>query len=315
MKAIDCAGAGNADIANISNIYVACGLMRGVPRRVDGGPAAIFDDGSKWSSSLHACAATVGATIKTVTFSYNTTAGGIKGLSVTGIKQKEYSDAAQVPLWGVEDSGLTLDGISPIWGLIAEPYAEFPNISVVRQPTFYIPGLSGGPRLGYPGFQNLPGSDFPGRVMDQVFGDISSMPYDISGRGSMAIFLRWQELSKSARTAGSIINLLWTDLAASAVAGSKGVLGKGNAGLSNETISLKVRPIVNKIKYNYPFGIPAFILFVAILFITFLALFSALSKRSGIALLKKRLRQTAMGRILTTALDPGQSSLGMSSRE
>src|SRR5690606_24659483 len=82
-----CTGAGNADQANINSIYTGCGLLRGAPIRVDDGPPSLMEHGSQWSSQLHSCAATVRASIKTVTFSYNGTENnGLESLLVDKIE-------------------------------------------------------------------------------------------------------------------------------------------------------------------------------------------------------------------------------------
>jgi hypothetical protein len=116
-----CPGAGGADIANISSIYVGCGLLRAAPRRVNDGPAALFDDGSEWHSPLLSCATGVRAIIKTVTFSMNGTQG-LDSLSVKRISPKVYDSDDDLPTWGVEDFGLTLAGYHPAWGLISPEY-------------------------------------------------------------------------------------------------------------------------------------------------------------------------------------------------
>jgi hypothetical protein len=62
-----CGGTAPTDRANISNIYVACGLLRGAPHRTDGGNPLLFESGSKWSSPLHSCASALRATSRRCT--------------------------------------------------------------------------------------------------------------------------------------------------------------------------------------------------------------------------------------------------------
>jgi aspartate ammonia-lyase len=52
---------------------------------------------------------------------------------------------------------------------------------------------------------------------------------DYSGNYNMAVWARWQNFSQSAETVSLIPNLIFTDNAASAVVGTKGVLGPMNA--------------------------------------------------------------------------------------
>lgn len=341
LAAISCAGAGAADLSNSSNIYVACGLLRGAPHRLDPKTlqplpdvTAFFDPGSRWSSNLHSCAAAVRATIKTVGFHWNATANstdagvGVGGLSVTSITPKQYPGGKDtMPLWAMEESGLDLDGISPVWGIIAPPYDTFPNLSSFRKESFYLPGLSSSPGLplanfdlGTTGIENLPGSDFPAYTMTTVFsGTIKELPYDVMGRGSLAIFRRWQELSRKASLSGQMINLLWTDLASSAVVGTKGVLGPENGGTSAEpttgrdatplVVSVSVAPIVQRIRYHYPFAIPAFLLLLVIFATLAAAFVAAVAGKSSVGAVRQRLKDTSVGRVWRSLVDPARSNL------
>lgn len=315
---IVCSGSGNADKATVSNIFVGCGLLRGAPVRVDGGPQALLEHGSRWASQLHSCAANVRATIKTVTFSYNGTAEqSLAGLHVEEIQPKKYKSEEDYPLWGFEETGLNVSGIDPIWGLISPDYASRPNISTLRQPNFYLPGYQ--ETGGFTGFSissNLPGSQFPAQAMNQVFmiGE-GGWPFDLLGTASISIFNRWQTLSASPSEAAQIIKLIWTDLAASAVVGTKGTLGSLNVGPDEERTSIQVRPIGRRVTYNFLYGIPAFVL---LLFIASLAVFFFVSFFFGKVRLQKlrhRLAQVSAGRIYTSSLYPNTSNLVMPSKD
>ncbi|KZL65247.1 hypothetical protein CI238_13373 [Colletotrichum incanum] len=94
-----CLGAGGADFANISNIYVGCGMVRGVPQRVNSGNGAIFNNHSKWSSLIHVCAAALTAVVKTVNFSINRTrTDRLDGLIITLITNKSYDNLDKFPV-------------------------------------------------------------------------------------------------------------------------------------------------------------------------------------------------------------------------
>lgn len=317
----DCAGSSGEDRATISNIQVKCGLLQGAPVRVDDGPPAIFDNGSKWSSPLHSCAATVRATVKTVGFSFNATSRGkgLEGLSVTSIEPKSYAGEDDYPLWGFEESGMEFDGISAIWGLISDDYESHENVSSVRKPIFHIPGVSEGLGAetlnpGLPYANNLPGSDFAAKVLNEVFQIDGDWPYDLRGTASMSLFDRWQSLSTDSSDAAKIIRLLWTDLAASAVVGAKGALGQRNSG-GGVGVPADFRPFARRVTYNPLYGIPAFVflLFIAIILSTALATMGL--GKASIALVRQRIRQLSAGRIFTTYLFPKESSLTMESSE
>ncbi|KAF4867628.1 hypothetical protein CGCSCA1_v013212 [Colletotrichum siamense] len=322
-----CSGAGNADLANISHIYVGCGLLRGVPQRVDGGSKlAVYENHSKWSSPLYSCAAAVRAIVKTVTFTANGT-DGLSSLKVTSIMPKKYRSPEDYPLWGMEDSGLSMDGISSIWGIISPEYASRPNISTVKQREFHIPGYSASlslselePSLGSTTY-NLPGSDFPSSVMKLLFPYNSNQgalnkewPFDLAGASNMPIFERWQALSADATGISDVIKLLWTDLAASAVVGTKGTLGSIN-NVPEDAVEISIQVFGRRIKYHYAFGIPAFLLLLVMLSIMLVLLVTSISQSSTINVLRRRLQQLTVGRILTTILYPESSDLAMSSKE
>ncbi|KJZ73806.1 hypothetical protein HIM_06699 [Hirsutella minnesotensis 3608] len=308
-----------ANNANISNVYVACGLLRGAPMRVDRrGSSTIFENGSKWSSSLHSCAATVRAAIKTVSFAYNATrtTQGLEGLTVTGIKPKAYASDNDYPLWGFEESGLQFGGFNPIWGLISPEYEFYKNVSSVRRPFFNIPGLrSTITGLGFLS-NNLAASNFATLVMDQVFDLDKDWGFDLLGRSSMSVFMQWQSLSSDATKSSKIIKLLWTDLATSAVVGTKGVLGHLNNGMDgHKVVPINIRPVAQSITYKIPYGIPAFLLLLLIAIMSIASIIATCFGKASIARLRRRIQQMSPGRIYTTYLYPEQSSLVMPSKE
>ncbi|PWI64238.1 hypothetical protein PCL_11358 [Purpureocillium lilacinum] len=304
--------------ANISNVYIACGLMQGAPLRVDSGSPSIFDNGSKWSTSLHACAATVRATIKTVSFAFNATRNvrGLEGLTVTGIEPKVYGSEDDYPIWGFEESGLPFEGISPIWGLISPEHRFHQNVSFVRHPFFNIPGVRS--TVGSLGTQsnNLAGSSFAAKVMDQVFNNIDlDRGFDLLGTASMSVFERWQSLSPDATKASNIIKLLWTDLATSAVVGTKGVLGHLNNDPRDKVTPVYIAPLGHSITYDIVYGIPAFLLLLLMAITGIMCMIAICFSSANIARLRCRLQQMSTGRIYTTYLYPEQSSLSMPSKQ
>ncbi|WQF90433.1 hypothetical protein CDEST_15447 [Colletotrichum destructivum] len=324
-----CSGAIGDTLANTSNIYVRCGLLRGVPQRVDGDiDSTLFENHSKWSSSMHVCASALRAVVKTVGFTVDSTndADGLAGLQVTSIAVKNYGSSDEFPIWAMEDSGLLMAGISPVWGLVSPEYASRPNVSTVKQQTFHLPGYSRSVvqsplNRGFT-FYNLPASDFPSNAMDLLFeGDTeegalgNSWPFDLRGAANMPVFKRWQALSNDSERVADIIKLVWTDIAASAVVGTKGTLGPGNNAAANKTVTIFIKPTGKRIKYRWVFGIPAFILLLAMLVVTVAMLLYTALQASSIAVLRHRLQQLTVGRILTTVLYPEDSNLFMSSKE
>jgi hypothetical protein len=321
-----CAGAGNGDFANITNILAFCGLMHSVPQRQDPGSSLVFETGSQWSQKLYTCATAVKATIKTVSFNYNGTEGLISNLAITNIQDKVYQDEGSMPLWGVENTGnkYYMQDLNLIWGLVSQTYENDVNVSTVRQPSLYIPGwidpldVSGIGGEALEDFENLPGSDFAVGALETSYcvsdAGLGCNGIDYSGNTNMAMWVRWQNLTQSAETASLIPNLIFTDTAASAIVGTKGVLGPGNTAQQND-VPILVTPFTSKIQYHYAFATPALLAALMLALITLLALVTACFTGGGIARLRLRLQQVSPGRIYTTFLYSGPGGLTMTSKD
>lgn len=330
--ALVCSGAGSGDFANITNILVFCGSMQGVPQRQDPGQSGlVFEQGSNWSQKLFTCASAVKASIKRVSFVYNGTDNTLSSLGIVDIKDKAYdqSNSSSMPLWGVENTGnayYTSD-LSLIWGLVSDEYETNVNVSTVVQPHLYLPGWINPSSVSYQGFQaqgfeNLPGTDFGIGALQTAYcvsADSSTCTggIDYSGQTNMAMWVKWQNLTRSADTASLIPNLIFTDTAASAIVGTKGVLvSAGNANGAN-AVTLSVTPTVARVRYHYPYAIPGLLTCLLLALMTVVAIVTSLcfSRGKPIAQLRLNLQQIAPGRIYTTFLLPGQGSMTMKARD
>lgn len=314
-----CQGTGIGATALLNNTYVTCNLIRGVPKRVNHGPVTIFDAASQWSAPLYTCASSVKATIKDVTFFHNGTTKNIDNLTVRKIEDKKYSRKEDMPLWGVEDWFFTLTDYNPVWGLVDDAYEGFQNVSTVRQPSFYFlgnPNYAGSLGLGTltPGntMENIPAGVAPLAALGSVtLSSITSDdPPEYIGHNSLSLWLKWKELSASVKTVPRIISLVWTDYAASAMVGSKGVLGARNAH-PDQAASINILPTVHRVGYHYAFGIPAYILLLCVIICVLMVLGSVLTGQSSIKLVDQRLKQTSIGRVLTTMFYPDTSTFDM----
>lgn len=310
-----CSGAGGADIANITNILVSCGLMHGVPRRKDPGSGIQFDSKSEWSQPLYGCASAVKASIKTVSFTYNGT-NDLQSLNITNIRSKDYKHNDSRPLWGVENSGnfYSMADINLIWGIISPKYENHPNVSSVRQEHLYLPGYSSVFNQIYSlDPVNSPGTSFYIGAMGDTYGNSITPKFDYSGTNNMAMWVRWQNLTSSAEAASLIPNLIFTDFAAAAVVGTKGVLGSHNKAADN-LVALSIIPIVRKVRYNYLFAIPAFLVVTCLVIMLLVAVVATIRGRSSIAIMRLRLQQTSPGRIFTIFLYPDQNISAMDTK-
>ncbi|KAF4466271.1 hypothetical protein FALBO_6867 [Fusarium albosuccineum] len=317
---IVCQGTSLNAPAKLNNTYVTCSLVRGVPERVDDGPPNLFEDGSKWSAPLYTCASAVKATIKRVTFFHNGTSDNLEKLVVKEVKEKEYKDEEDMPIWGVEDWNLGLAQFQPIWGIVDPSFKGFRNVSTTQAPSLYMLGsamdnmLAGVSSLNPSSpTMNLPGSIVPISALHTIVNnrDTTEPVIDVAAQGSMSLWLKWKRLSASEDSVPMIVKLLWNDLAASALVGSKGVLGARNEEPA-QAASVRVVPTVHRIKYRWVFGIPAFIVIVCMGLILLMVAGSAVAGKSGFDLLRHRLKQVAVGRVLTTIFHPDSSSFIMS---
>lgn len=311
------------DFANINTIFVECASIQGSPQRQDSGNSLIFDSGSNWSQPLYTCASSVKATIKTASFSYHSTSNGdnvLSNLIVTNIQDKVYPNEQSMPLWGVENTGDSyhLNELTLVWGLISEEYANNENVSALRAPSLYLPGYSVNALLTNIGYDNMPGSEAFIGAMGAPYSiskeTLSFGAADYTGITDVSMWVRWQNLSKSAESVSRILNLIWADTAAAAVVGTKGVLGPGNTGSEN-VMPILVTPTVSKVKYHWPYAIPALIVALLLLIITVAAIITTIFGDNSIARLRLHLQRLSAGRIFTTFLVPERKPMTTRNKE
>ncbi|PHH92161.1 hypothetical protein CDD83_8644 [Cordyceps sp. RAO-2017] len=340
-----CSGVTGATAANGDNILVGCGLMRGAPQfnysrhgsKVDGWkldagkiPRNEYFSFGEWSQKVYTCASAVKATIKTVFLSYDGRDNGLKGLKVNAIKEKEYPDISSMPLWGIEDVvGYSLDEIRLLWGLVGSEYERKPNITTYRQPSIYLKGrMEPNPRQTHLGIrQSLAGTDFASQMLSATYCDthrnrsrpaFSEFPYpdlcrdfDYRGRQSLGMFLWTRNLTANPESASRFLNLIATDVAASMLVGTKGLMSKG----SQEPYTVVQE--VPRLRYHLPYAVPAVGLAFVVLLTVHLALVLFWSGRGGFSGLRLHIRRLSPGCIYSALLAlPGQrDGLGMSSED
>lgn len=300
-------------------------MLYGAARRQDGSASLFFDPGTSWQIPLYSCASASKASIKTVSFRYNGT-DGLRSLDIIDMKPKEYAKEEDMPLWAVENLKMRLDDVNPIWGLTTPEHSKHPNISTTRQPYLYLPGytdLSLESDSPTSSSQYLAGVDFYSKIMrltynmQDLLDNAYSMP-DYSGRGSLAMYNRWQELSRDPKTAATIINLIWTDISANAVVGTKGQLpSEPLHGLSKReepvtTVKVPVTVYTKRIRFKWQYGIPAFLAILLAAFVFFVAVVFVCIGRASPTRVRRYLDQTSAGRIFTTFLYPADCPPGSS---
>ncbi|KAL4931432.1 uncharacterized protein BDV17DRAFT_288970 [Aspergillus undulatus] len=300
-----CEGTNGMETSATSNVAITCGVMYGTPRRIDGTFTTLFNFGDELMMPIYTCASATRASLKTIHFNYNGT-GQLAGLSVERVEDKAYKDAESEPLWGVEITNIRLSQAQPIWGFVQQSDSDSDSnqarrdLVTLRQQSLYLPGYQN--KIGptpYTNEQNLAGVDFHVDAMSMAYGIApSSMARPYSGSEDLGIFARWQNLSSSADTASKILNLVWTDVAANAVVGTKGwhtsaqeeVLGSSQGGTHIQRFNRGVR-------YHWLYGIPAYLVLAITLATAVVSVIFYITGRARSSTVRWYLNATSMGRV------------------
>lgn len=335
MASIECQGAGGQDLANISNLAIACGLMYGAATRVnipEGTSGLVAEPGSWWSQPLYSCASGLKAEVKRVRFQWNSTLqsrGLSQALTVLSATEKTYDSPAQMPYWAVERPNATLSEISALWGPISKAMVgqHGDSFDFLQSEHLWIPGyaMSALP-ASVPTTDNMPADAFIGALGD-AYGYAAGMSEMYSGRTSASIFARWQSLSSSAGTAASIPGLIWTDIIANAITtvrstlSSNGLLSDTQPAPSEKRATEAAAPLVNgaqnafavytyenRITYNWPFGIPIFLALLLVGGIVFAGIaLLFLGQLPGPSTMSYFINHTSAGRLLALLAHGGSS--------
>ena len=110
------------------------------------------------------------------------------------------------------------------YGIVTPEAAGKLNLSTIRKESLYIPGYTG-VVAGLTSHQNLPAADFAAQALGSAYetGQSTSGSVDYSGQSNLALYRLWQEYARTAPTSAKILNLIWTDLAANLVLGTRGL--------------------------------------------------------------------------------------------
>ncbi|GMF67465.1 unnamed protein product [Aspergillus oryzae] len=311
-RAWDIASVRMFDYANMTNVGVVCGIVYGAARRTDGGNHLIRESDSTWQIPIYSCATAAKALIKTVRFRYDGS-GSLGGLRVVDMTEKTYQTEDENPLWGVENTSIRLDVAQPLWGIVSKEYQNRSDISVIRKESLWLPGF-GDTTLSLPvnGLLNLPGASFHLSSFAYLYSLSSSITNSVSdytGETSSALYSKWRGYSTQADTTSTIINLIWTDIVANAVVGTRGWLSPqgipvGSANVSGQ-VEVPVTEYRKTIQYRVPFGIPAFFALFWILLSMVTVMILLLCGKARPSLVRRYLNHTSVGRTMTLLLYPG----------
>lgn len=306
--------------ANLNSSLVGCGLFYGAARRTDGGDRLIPDPGSQWEIPVYSCASSIRAIIRSASFVYNGTT--FDSLKVTSAKPKHYPSPADLPLWGVEDmQNFTINEARPLWGVIGPANATVleslsRNISTISQETLRLPGTLTEYSFSstfldpvtYNTGENLPGASFYVQALRNAFniGRPTKVAFgDYSGQTQLALFALWQNLSTTATDASKILNLVWTDIAANSVVGTKGwgltssVAGKSAVNLAAQHSNAPVTSYRKRVRFHMPYAVPAFVVLAVTLAILVASVFVLVTRKTSMKKLRDLLDATSNGRIIS----------------
>lgn len=297
-------------------------MVFGAPRLEDNSFSLLFNAGSKWTVPLYSCASTSRAIIKTVDFRFNGT-DGLKSLAVTNVKNKIYENENDKPYWGVEHPNMSLNTVNPLWGLVSERYKGRPNIDVIQKDSLYLPATNPvTTSVPVSTYMNLPGVSFHTGAFSATYnigGETQNDIADYSGKTNAAMFSKWQKLSAQPDSTAKIINLVWTDVIANSVLGTRGWLSenkenrhskrdnKGPPKEGNEA-EVPVTEFTRKIRYHPAFAIPAIIVLIIASFVACTVMVLFVLGRARPSRMREYLFHTAAGRIMASLLYTNQAN-------
>lgn len=300
-----CSGQTAGSFANISNIGVTCGLVF-APGRAPEAAVVNTTTETQLSHRIYSCASAVRAIIKTVTFKYNGTRG-LLDLNVENIADKKYHDVESKPLWAVENVKRSLGDYDPFWGIADPMYSKHENISTTHKESLWLPGCTSYfDRLGRRGdsFQNVPGIRFHNLAWGTTYGvDEDGTDFDYSGKDNFQMYSRWSDLCQTEEGTARMLNLIWTDISANGVVGTRGwasevkpvdLRQKRDAATTAKTF-VPTTVYRSKVVFNYFYGIPAFVVLMASLILATGTVGTAVMRKVGTSKLSKYINHTSFG--------------------
>lgn len=286
--------------------------MFGAPRRKGGGNSLAFEPGSNWTVPLYSCISSTKALVKSVTFQFNGS-DALTGLHVTGIREKSYNNERSKPLWGVENTDVPLSELQPLWGLVSNGSLGNATLSLLRKESLYLPGYPGRFTMGVsesPSADNVPGSWFHVAALASLF-DIqkgASDHADYTGKSNYALYRRWQEATRTPERASEVLNLVWTDIAANSVVGTRGMHSTGtqtglvpseneDEAVRGSVADIRITNYARRIRYHLKYGIPAVLVLLVVLTVLVVTIGVLMFGQSSLEKMRTFLMMTSQGRI------------------
>lgn len=278
-------------------------MLMGAPRLADGSNSLILEPRTNWTQTMMTCASATRASVKTAKFMANGTR--LEDVRVLEVFNKIYPDIS-MPLWAIERTNLSIGKYSPLWGLIDDKYEDSEALQTRRKQSLWLPA---GQLFKSGQFLSLYDSTPTGAHLLALSAaydiDSSFQPdqaiRDYSGGNDFGLYVRWRDLSRSSETAGKIINLIWTDIMANLVVGTKPgpFSSEETLGSSYDRV---VRPWKRRVVYDLRYAIPAFVMFALWLGVLLGSLLFVIRSRVSLSTLTHLANQLAPGRMAVNFL-------------
>ena len=228
---------------------------------------------------------------------------GLSDLQVNSIHEKQYS-AESLPIWAVEKvssaKNLRVMDINLLWGIVDPKYAEDAAIETRPGAELYLPACNHGLDLGTRAADTLASTaafTAPWNGIYQLAAAVAGTSLvnipSYSGESQYGMTLKWRELSKTREGVETMLNLIWTDLVAFTIVGTK----TGFEGTAPTREVVKYHTVV---RYdNMWFAIPAFIAGSMWVIAIILVIIFSVSRMFEWRTLRHYINQTSLGRAMT----------------
>lgn len=284
--------------------------MRGVAQRTDSHASDrgfMFETGSTWKQPIYTCATAIQASLKRVSFFVNGTTTDLQNLRVVSVSDIPYPANTTKPLWAVEKTGMQISEVKPLWGLIDKRYEDHKSLWTLRSSRLLLPAAAVW-GLANTASDSLAGAGFYHNALAAVYKGPAAN-HDYTGKASYAVATRWKEVSGSPDTAAAIPGLIWTDIMANMVLGSRSIITADGTLVGRGP---DVTVFKRKILYNLMYAIPAVILLVVWIVLCLFASVLWVAARVTLSALRQFLNQTATGRAVANLVYPDMGDSAMS---
>lgn len=135
-------------------------------------------------------------------------------------------------LWGVEDMNWNILFFDPLWGFIHNRNGNRSGLATIERDHFYLPAGLGTLDEFFSGPDSVAATFLPSGALNWIYNYNAGLDTgypDYTGKISRAMLTRWSKLTAEASSAGKVYDLMWTDMMANFVVGTKGVMASSSS--------------------------------------------------------------------------------------